>query len=199
MIPALVFLAAASAAGPCDSDQTQSDLDVCWAHQAEAADAALNANYKKVRAGLKSLGVNPDSLVPVQLAWISARDKTCDFEESLYEGGSIAPMIYSECVYRMTQARTQRLVALLDVLKAEGVIEKAKPASAASDRELNRVYGLFLTRLTPEQKKKLVAAQVAWLAYRDKACALEGYDCMTALETDRTAELEAGWVGEVFW
>ena len=198
MIAAAMLLALA--AEPCASAQTQSDLDICWAAQAQAADDALNATYKKVVAGLRGLGVDPKALVPVQLAWISARDKTCDFEMSLYEGGSIAPMIYSECVDRMTRARTQRLDGLLDTLKAEGVVTTAAPVSTSVDAELNRVYGLLMKQeLTAKQKNKLVAAEVAWLTYRDKACKLEGGSCFDALESERTKELEAGWVGEQFW
>lgn len=97
-------LLVAIATGPCASAQTQGDLDVCWDKQATAADKELNATYAQVIAGLKKLGVDPKALTPVQLAWISTRDKTCAFEESLYDGGSIQPMIGSECVDRMTRA-----------------------------------------------------------------------------------------------
>jgi uncharacterized protein YecT (DUF1311 family) len=197
MIAALLL---ALASNPCDSAQTQSDLDVCWAGQAKQADAQLNAAYKKAFADLRKLGIDPNVLVPVQLAWISARDKTCAFEESLSEGGSIAPMMYSECVDRMTRARTQRITDLVETLQGEGVVSDMQPASGAVDAELNRVYGLLRKQgLTASQSSGLVAAEVAWLSYRDKACKVEGGSCMDDLESERTAELEAGWLGEQFW
>ena len=70
------------------------------------------------------MGVDPSVLVPVQLAWISARDKTCDFEESMNAGGTIAPMMYSECVDRMTRARSARIQNLVTSLNAEGVVRR---------------------------------------------------------------------------
>ena len=197
MIAALLL---ALATNPCDSAQTQSDLDVCWAGQAKQADVELNAAYKKAFADLRKLGVDPNVLVPVQLAWISARDKTCTFEESLSEGGSIAPMMYSECVDRMTRARTQRIQDLVTTLQGEGVISDLAPVSNQVDAELNRVYGLLRKQdLTATQKSNLTSAELAWLSYRDKACKVEGGTCLDDLESERTAELEAGWLGEQFW
>jgi uncharacterized protein YecT (DUF1311 family) len=185
---------------PCASAQTQADLDVCWAGQAKQADAALNASYKKLRDGLAAMGIDPKPLVPAELAWIAARDTTCAFEESLYEGGSIAPMIYSECVDRMTRARTARLDDVLSIVQGRGKAPAAEPVSPAVDKELNRVYGLMMKQdLTTAQREALIKSEVAWIAYRDKACAFEGGSCAGKLEDERTKELEAGWMGEQFW
>jgi uncharacterized protein YecT (DUF1311 family) len=185
---------------PCASAQTQSDLDVCWASQAKQADAALNVSYKKLQDGLTAMGVDPKPLVPPQMAWIAARDTTCTFEESLYEGGSIAPMIYSECVDRMTRARTQRLDDVLAVVRSGGKAPAAAAATPSIDKELNRVYGLMMKQqLTSTQREALIKSEVAWIAYRDKACAFEGGACVDQLENERTQELEAGWIGEQFW
>ena len=190
----------ALASGPCQSAQTQTDLDFCWANQAKQADDQLNATYATVTKGLRALGVDPSVLVPVQLAWIKTRDTTCSFEASLYDGGSIQPMMESECVDRMTRARTERLSGLLDTLKGEGVVTTAAPASKSVDAELNRVYGLLSKQsLTAPQRKALLASELAWITYRDKACKVEGGSCNDDLESERTKELEAGWIGEQFW
>lgn len=197
MIAALLL---ALATNPCDSSQTQMDLDTCWADRSKQADVQLNAAYKKAFADLRKLGIDPTVLVPVQVAWISARDKTCAFEESLSAGGSIAPMMYSECVDRMTRARTLRIEGLVATLQAEGVISSAEPATSKVDGELNRVYGLLRKQgLTAAQSASLTKAEVAWLSYRDKACKVEGGTCMDDLESERTLELEDGWLGEQFW
>jgi len=177
----------------------QSDLDVCWLKQAEASDAALNTTYAKVKAGLRSLQIDPSPLVGIQLAWIKARDTTCDFEESLEEGGSIAPMMNSECVDRMTRARTARLNGVL-VAYQNGEVHKLQPVSPSADKELNRVYGLLVKYdLSKHSHDKLIASELAWIAYRDKACAFEGGTCLTDLEKERTTEFEDGWLGEKFW
>jgi uncharacterized protein YecT (DUF1311 family) len=189
----------ALAAGPCDANLPQSDLTVCWVNRAKHADADLNAAYRRTLDGLNKLGVDPKPFVHAQVLWIAARDKTCAFESSLYAGGSIAPAIDSECVDRMTRARTQRIGAFLNARNA-GAIAPSKPVSASVDNELNRVYGLFFKQeLTAAQKNALTAAEVAWLAYRDAACSVEGGACLDELERERTQELEAGWVGEQFW
>ena len=75
-----------------------------------------------------------------------------------------------------------------------------QPASAKVDAELNRVYGLLRKRdLTAAQRNALTSAELAWISYRDKACKVEGGDCMDALERARTSEMEDGWIGEQFW
>lgn len=62
-------------------------------------DARLNAAYKAVRAGAKSvdaemreIGANAPSqaeaLLAMQRAWIAYRDATCDYERSLWGGGT---------------------------------------------------------------------------------------------------------------
>jgi len=160
----------------------------------------MNVAYKRVVDGLRALGVDPKPLVPVQTAWISARDTTCAFEEALYEGGTIAPMIGSECVDRMTRARTLRLDAFLATAKAKRAEPAMAPVSSKVDAELNHVYGLLLKqKLTAAQRKALDAAELAWITYRDEACKVEGGTCLDELERERVAEIEAGWIGEQFW
>jgi uncharacterized protein YecT (DUF1311 family) len=185
---------------PCASAQTQADLDVCWLAQANKADAALNVSYKKLRDGLTAMGIDPAPLVPTETAWIAARDTTCSFEESLYEGGSIAPMINSECVDRMTRARTQRLNDFLATVQNAKKAPAIEAPSPAIDKELNRVYGLLMKQdLTTAQRTALMKSEIAWIAYRDKACSFERGACIDHLGSERTKELEDGWMGEQFW
>ncbi|MFW6180986.1 MAG: lysozyme inhibitor LprI family protein, partial [Spirochaetota bacterium] len=42
-----------------------------------------------------------------------------------------------------------------------------------ADRELNMLYRRLMTRLQGDRKEKLVAAQRAWIDYRDKKAAYE--------------------------
>ncbi|MEE3719906.1 lysozyme inhibitor LprI family protein [Tumidithrix elongata RA019] len=52
---------------------------------------------------------NAERLVDAQLAWISFRDRNCKFASERFQGGSIAPMIYSNCIERLTKQRTDEL------------------------------------------------------------------------------------------
>ena len=83
----------------------------------EAADRALNAEYKRARAFLKRIERDlptdmrggADSLRDAQRAWITFRDKACAAEAALFRGGSMEPFLYASCRARLTRQRTQDL------------------------------------------------------------------------------------------
>jgi len=174
-------------------------MQTCWSKQDATADSALQSAVAKVTAALHKAGNDPAPFAAAQAAWAAARDKTCAFEYQLYLPGTIAPQLGVECDVRMTRARTQRVTALLAGLQSKAARPPELPVDAATDAELNRIYGLYATRLTSAQRSSLTAAEIAWIGYRDKACAFEGGGCLTELEKERVAELQASWVGEAFW
>ncbi|MFY9630815.1 MAG: lysozyme inhibitor LprI family protein [Candidatus Cybelea sp.] len=193
-----VVLVVAAATAQCDRGTTY-DMRTCWNNQSESAGAELRSAYAKAAARMRGWGRSATPLSAVQTAWTSARDKTCSFEYELYLPGTIAPQIAVECSVRMTHARTKRLDALLAALLTRDRVPAPKPVSAATGAQLDSLYRGYLARLTAAQRTLLAGAQTAWAAYRDKACALEGGACLTDLEKDRIAELQASWVGEPFW
>jgi len=192
-------LVLAASTGPCDGATTQMDLNVCWAAQAKAAQQRLDEAYRKVTAELQVRRLDAGPVASAQTAWLAARESTCAFEAAIYAGGSIAPMAESMCETRTAQNRTTHLKSYLDYLRAQSAPPKALPVASDADAELNRVYGLLARQLTSAQRSQLLRSEDAWLAYRDKTCAIEGGSCLTDLERERTAELEAGWLGEKFW
>jgi len=89
----------------CENASDQATMNQCAAQQNTAADKELNALYQQITSRLKS---NPDSkkqLVSAQRAWIAFRDAECKFSASGVEGGSVYPLIYSNCVTELTRAR----------------------------------------------------------------------------------------------
>jgi uncharacterized protein YecT (DUF1311 family) len=174
-------------------------MRTCWSKQDVAAGSALQNASAKLTAALHKAGVDPAPYAATQAAWATARDKTCAFEYQIYLPGTIAPQLGVECDVRMTRARTQRVTILLAAVQTKGTRPAELPVDAAADAELNRVYRLYAERLTSSQRSALAAAELAWIGYRDKACALEGGRCLTELERERVAELQASWVGETFW
>ncbi len=103
----------------CDNAQTQVDINQCAAKAAEVADEKLNQVYQQVKstlsAGEKTL------LTDAQLAWIEFRDKNCEFSRSRFEGGSIAPTVYSSCLERITKQRTEELEGYAQGMDAGGI------------------------------------------------------------------------------
>ena len=99
--------AAAAQAADCKSDNlSQTDMDVCAGEAFKAADAQLNARYKKI-VGCPKDAAEP--LAEAQRAWIKFRDAECKFQGSAVEGGSAQPMVVAECLKTVTQQRSKDL------------------------------------------------------------------------------------------
>ena len=91
----------------CDNAADQATMNQCAAQQNKAADKELNALYQQITERLKG---SPDSkklLVGAQRAWIGFRDAECKFSASGVEGGSVYPLIYSNCITDLTKARVE--------------------------------------------------------------------------------------------
>ena len=96
----------------CKSPYTQFEMNVCAAQQAGDADRVLNQVYPQVIAKYKGTA-QEDRLIDAQISWIKFRDLECTFAKKRFEGGSIAPMVYSNCLKRLTIQRTQGLKVYL--------------------------------------------------------------------------------------
>ncbi|HST52974.1 MAG TPA: lysozyme inhibitor LprI family protein [Pyrinomonadaceae bacterium] len=94
-----------AAKSPCYDARTQLEMNECADKQFQAADAELNRVYKQ----LVSKAENDPKLKTAEVSWLKYRDDNCAYEASMYEGGSMQPMVYSFCLERMTKARTAEL------------------------------------------------------------------------------------------
>ena len=93
----------------CSDPQTQMDMSVCAAKDYKAADAKLNATYKKLE---QRYADNPDAkaaLVAAQRAWIAFRDAECDLTALGAQRGSVYPMVRAMCLQSLTVDRTGQL------------------------------------------------------------------------------------------
>src|SRR5690606_2535169 len=94
-------------AADCDNATDQATMNQCAAQQNKAADRELNTLYQQITAHLKD---SPDAkklLVGAQRAWITFRDAECKFSASGVAGGSVYPLIYSNCITDLTKARVE--------------------------------------------------------------------------------------------
>jgi uncharacterized protein YecT (DUF1311 family) len=103
----------AMAANDCASAKDQMTSDKCANNEFVAADKKLNATFQEIK---KRLGDDADTtklLVAAQRAWILFRDAECTFQSSASAGGSIYPMVLTECKAELTRKRTNDLKSYL--------------------------------------------------------------------------------------
>jgi uncharacterized protein YecT (DUF1311 family) len=109
----------------CNNPQYQVEMNFCAGRDYDAADAELNAQWKLTVAALKardkdidrsydSQPTHYDTLLAAQRAWITYRDQHCLSESFAARGGSMAPMLHSGCMARLTKERTEQLKALVE-------------------------------------------------------------------------------------
>lgn len=105
-------------------------MDDCAAFEYKQADAHLNKVYRKavqymaddlVRAQkendqrqIKYEETAIASLKEAERTWLSYRDIQCKAAAQQYEGGSMAPMIYSQCLTNLTKHRTADLRSIYE-------------------------------------------------------------------------------------
>jgi uncharacterized protein YecT (DUF1311 family) len=91
----------------CNNPQTQTAMNACSAIAYQNADKKLNQIYKQLMPQLSAS--RKQKLVTAQQAWIKFRDASCVFERSEVEGGSMAPMVYNDCLTTFTEQRIKDL------------------------------------------------------------------------------------------
>lgn len=121
---ALLMLAQAAPATEedidCDHAQYQIEMNLCAVRDFEASDAALNAQWGETSARMKALDAEIDrehdkqpgyfeTLLDGQRAWLAFRDAQCLSESFMARGGSMQPMMISQCKTYLTELRTQQL------------------------------------------------------------------------------------------
>jgi len=91
----------------CDRPQGDVEVRACIRFRYETSDKRLNEVYKQLVAKLS--GEERSLLVEAQLGWIKLRDNNCEFETYRSRGGTGHSGFLSECLDRMTKARTAEL------------------------------------------------------------------------------------------
>ena len=111
----VLFLSAPGLSGQalaqeCDpSDESQMGMNICAAAGYKKADARLNEAYREVMKRMSDDAEGRKLLQTAQRAWIAFRDAECAFSANDSKGGSIYPMLISECLEELSNARTEQL------------------------------------------------------------------------------------------
>lgn len=145
----------------CKNPQTQTELNICSGVDYQRADKQLNQVYNQVRDQLSAN--RRQQLIVAQRAWISFRDADCKFARSEVEGGTMAPLIFNNCLQDMTKKRISEL---------NSYEQNQMPQPTASnyqtvDRKLNQVYQNTMGTLPASRQSQLKIAQRAWIVFRD--------------------------------
>ena len=91
------------------SDVSQTGMTICANANFRVADAKLNKAYAEIVRRLAHDAEGKRLLQTVQRAWIAFRDAECAFSANDSKGGSIYPMLISECLEELTNARAEQL------------------------------------------------------------------------------------------
>ena len=99
--------------GPCDAAATQLDLNQCYGEQFKNADAHLNKIYSSLVKQLQSVKNETavQKLQAAEKAWIRYRDLHCEAARFEFEGGSMSPMVWAQCMAVTTQHRIEEIKA----------------------------------------------------------------------------------------
>ena len=128
MILSALLLLVATADDPsidCDNQGYQVEMNYCAGQDYEVADVALNAQWqltvtemrerdKNIDRSYDTQPTHYDALLAAQRAWLTYRDQHCLNEGFAARRGSMAPMLHSGCMARLTKARTAELQALVE-------------------------------------------------------------------------------------
>jgi uncharacterized protein YecT (DUF1311 family) len=100
---------------PCEGETTP-EMRNCAGKKYKQADDELNKAYRNLMSKLDDEG-HKSSLKTAQQAWLKYRDSHCDFVSYLNRGGTIYPVIFTDCMTSLTTARTKELKQQIEDLE----------------------------------------------------------------------------------
>nr|WP_228024737.1 lysozyme inhibitor LprI family protein [cf. Phormidesmis sp. LEGE 11477] len=136
-------------------------MNMCAKRNADATSAQLEFVKAFIADSLTEAGKT--SLASSESAWIRFQDLDCGFAADRFAGGSIAPLVYGECLSDRNLNRTRELAG-------EG---QTSLSYAEADAQLNESYQDLIAALSEPRVEALTDVQLAWIEYRDRNCAYE--------------------------
>jgi uncharacterized protein YecT (DUF1311 family) len=94
-----------------EGGRNQLEMNACAGLKADAANRRLAALVAELD-GVLPPGLR-QGLASIQKQWLALRDLDCKWEQSAFEGGSVAPLVYASCVASQTEQRIDRLKVFL--------------------------------------------------------------------------------------
>ena len=100
----------------CDSAITTAEIRICANLRYQRLDSVLQVTYEKSIDYFKDFPDNPgfvEKIEAAHTAWKHYRNTQCGLVYEQYQGGSIAPVFYMECLSDLTEERIEVLDDLL--------------------------------------------------------------------------------------
>lgn len=99
----------------CKSANSQLEMNLCAAKAYKITDSELNQVYRELMDRLSPTGqiAIRKKLIAAQKAWIAFRDGECSFASAAAEGGSIYPLVFTNCLDALTRRRIADLRTFL--------------------------------------------------------------------------------------
>jgi uncharacterized protein YecT (DUF1311 family) len=110
---------------PCFGSGTQYEVNQCMQRRSQIASQRLNDLYKRIENSMQSVlsdarndksadqvkyaETGLKNLRQAEAAWTAYRDAHCEAARQRFEGGTIAPAVYSGCVCHITEHRIDEL------------------------------------------------------------------------------------------
>ena len=91
----------------CGEMSMQTDMNICFANEAEQSEQLLGALLHELNANLDSQ--QRKDLASVQAIWVKYRRDHCDWQAAFFDGGSVQPTIRSTCYQSLTRQRIDEL------------------------------------------------------------------------------------------
>jgi len=95
-----IFVGPSPAKAACPGE-IQMEMNECAGAAYQKADKTLNQVYRQLE--------KTPELVASEKAWIAFRDAECKYQASGFEGGSMQPMVYANCLQSLTEDRIKQL------------------------------------------------------------------------------------------
>lgn len=125
LFAAVVIVLLLAPSTPASRGQTGEDPCAPEAQRSPQLMACAGRKFREAEAGLKRVrdelysDLEPRSRVKFRAAerlWLGYRKSNCDAEASIYEGGTIQPLIQLRCMTRVTLERADELKAQIQTL-----------------------------------------------------------------------------------
>ena len=104
---AVMIFGFTSAQAGCGNRPTQASMNSCAAKAYKSSDRQMNRVY---RMAMKAQGSDhKQALRKAQRSWIAFRNNACKSFSNLGSASSTGPLLYSDCLSRLTKERTKML------------------------------------------------------------------------------------------